>query len=77
MLRNQIMLSIISTLAAVFLGFGFFAFLEDASGIHPLLGNKDFATILIAAGVLLMVIEFRLLFKVIKAKRAEQAQRKS
>lgn len=75
MLKNQVMLSIVSFLAAVFLGFGFFAFLEDASGIHPLLGSKDFATVLIAIGVLLMVFEFRLLFKVIKAKRAELENR--
>ncbi|NNG14688.1 MAG: hypothetical protein HKM22_05960 [Gammaproteobacteria bacterium] len=68
------MLSIISILAAVFLGFGFFAFLEDGSSIHPLLGDKDFATILIAVGVLLMVFEFQLLFKVIKIKRAAQEQ---
>lgn len=74
MLNNQIMLSIISTLAAAFLGFGFFAFLNDGSSIHPLLGNKDFATVLIAVGVLLMVFEFRLLFKVIKIKRAAQKQ---
>ena len=68
------MLSVISTLAAVFLGFGFFAYLEGGSSIHPLLGNKDFATVLIAVGALLMVFELRLLFKVIKIKRAEQEQ---
>lgn len=77
MLHNQIMLSVISTLAAAFLGFGFFAFLEDGSGIHPLLGNKDFATVLIATGVLLMIFEFRLLFKVIKAKRAKLEENNS
>ena len=74
MFKNQVVLSVISTLAAAFLGFGFFAFLEDGSSIHPLLGNKDFATVLIAVGALLMIIEFRLLFKVIKLKRAAQEQ---
>jgi hypothetical protein len=72
MFKNQVMLSVISTLAAIFLGLGFFSFLEDGSSIHPLLGNKDFATVLIAVGTLLMVIELRLLFKVIKMKRAAQ-----
>lgn len=75
MLKDQIMLSVISMLAAIFLGLGFFAFLEDGSSIHPLLGNKDFATVLIAAGALLMIFEFRLLFRVIKLKRAEQELR--
>ena len=77
MLKDQVMLSVISTLAAVFLGLGFFAFLEDGSSIHPLLGNKDFATVLIAVGALLMVIELRLLFRVIKMKRAAQEQSNS
>lgn len=77
MLQNQIMLSVLSTLAAVFLGLGFFGFLEDGSAIHPLLGNKDFATVLIAVGALLMVFELRLLFRVIKAKRAEREQGKA
>ena len=72
MIKNQIMLSIISTLAAIFLGLGIFAFLKDASGIHPLLGNRDFATILIALGTIFMIVEFRLLFSVIKHKRAAQ-----
>jgi hypothetical protein len=75
MLKDQIMLSVISMLAAIFLGLGFFAFLEDGSSIHPLLGNQDLATVLIALGAIFMIIEFRLLFKVIKLKRAAQEQR--
>jgi hypothetical protein len=74
MLKDQIMLSMFSMLAACFLGLGFFAFLEDGASIHPLLANKDFATVLIAVGVILMIIEFRLLFKVIRLKRDAQGQ---
>ena|GEM_PF-4321456 len=73
MLKEQIMLSVYSVLAAAFLGLGFFGLLEDGAAVHPLLGNRDFATILIAIGAIFIIIELRLLFRVIKRKQDKRS----
>ena len=66
------MLGVISSLAAILLGIGFFALPGNALDIHPLLGNESFATALITLGVVSMFIEFRLLFTLISLRRTSQ-----